>query len=372
MRIALVHEFLNQLGGAERVLENFFEIWPDATLHVLLYDEKKTEEVFGKYRKKVSFVDKLPFIKNHSRLFLPLMPFAIERFNFKDYDVVFSDSSSFAKGAKSRGKLHICYCHTPTRFLWMVHDYIESQPYPRILKWLGKMILPMIRKWDYKAAQRPHFFIANSETVKKRIETYYGRNSVVIFPPVDTEAFQPTGRKENYFFAASRLEPYKKIELVVQAFNELGLPLKIAGSGTASKKLKEIAGPNIEFLGRISDQELRRRYSESLAYIFPAEEDAGIMILEAQACGTPVLAYRAGGARETILEGITGEFFDKQDAESIKEVVRKFDPAKYDPNILRKHAQGFDKKIFQERIRKFVEEKYTQFSSAGNADNKQP
>ena len=363
MRIALVHEFLNQLGGAERVLESFLQIWPDATLHVLIYDGEKTHGIFEAYSRRPSFLNSLPGAHTHHRWFLPAMPMAIEQFKFDEYDVVISDSSSFAKAAKAKAKLHICYCHTPTRFLWTEsEDYISSQPYPFFVKWLARSFIPWLKRWDYKAAQRPQFFIANSVNVQNRIKKYYQRDSIVIPPPVDTELFHPEGKKENYYFVASRLEPYKKIELVIQAFNELGLPLKVAGSGTTSGKLRAMARSNIEFLGRVSDEELRRRYSEAQAFIFPAEEDAGIMVLEAQACGTPVIAYRAGGVLETVKEGVTGEFFNQQSAESLKAVLRTFDPGKYDPNTIREHAQKFDKKIFKEKIRSFVEEKYSEFA----------
>lgn len=363
MRIALVHEFLNQLGGAERVLENFLQIWPNTTLHLLIYDKQKTFGIFEAYRKKLSFLNRLPVAHSHHRWLLPMMPGAIETFDFKDYDVVLSDSSSFAKGVKTGIKLHICYCHTPTRFLWTEsEDYISAQPYPWFVKAAARMMMPFLRRWDYKAAQRVNFFIANSSNVQNRIQKYYKRESVVIPPPVDTDVFHPSGTKENYFFVASRLEPYKRIELVIEAFNDLGLPLKIAGSGTNSGKLRAMARTNIEFLGRISDEELRRRYSEAQAFIFPAEEDAGIMVVEAQACGTPVIAYRAGGALETVKEGLTGEFFDQQTAESIKQVVGRFNPKKYNPQFIRQHAVQFDKKIFQEKILKFIEEKYANWN----------
>ncbi|HEV8601037.1 MAG TPA: glycosyltransferase [Patescibacteria group bacterium] len=360
MRIALIHEFLTQLGGAERVLENFLEIWPDAKVHVLVYDSKKTQGIFDKADKKISFLDKLPFIHKHTRLFLPLMPLATEKFDLSGYDLVISDSSSFAKGVKAKN-LHICYCHAPTRYLWTAHDYLDSQPYPKLFKFFGRLFLKRLRKWDLKAASRPNFFIANSVNIQKQIRKYYNRDAVVIPPPVDTQTFRPEGQKQNYFFAASRLEPYKKIELVIEAFNRSGAELKIAGSGTASAKLRKLANSNIEFLGRISDDELRLRYGEAKAFIFPAEEDAGIMPLEAQACGTPVIAYRAGGALETIIEGVTGEFFDQQNSESLLDAIKKFDEKKYDPKRIREHAQAFDKKIFQTKIKQFVQGKYDEY-----------
>ncbi|MBI3952473.1 MAG: glycosyltransferase [Candidatus Doudnabacteria bacterium] len=362
MKIALVHEFLTQLGGAERVLQNFLEIWPHATIHVLIYDKDKTKGIFEAYDKRISFLERLPLAKNHHRWFLALMPSAVRTFDFSDYDLILSDASSFAKGVKAKGKLHICYCHTPTRFLWTEQeDYLASQPYPFWAKWLARPVLKVLKKWDYFAAQGPDFFVCNSENVKNRIKKYYKRDAEVIWPPVDTELFHPEGKKENYFFVASRLEPYKKIELVVSAFNELGLPLKVAGSGTNSEKLRAMARSNIEFLGRVSDEELRKRYSEAQAFIFPAEEDAGIMMLEAQACGTPVITYRAGGAVEIVKEGVTGKFFETQSSESIKQAIQSFDTAKFDPNIIRQHAQNFDKKIFQKKIKEFVEGKYQDF-----------
>lgn len=357
MRIALVHEFLNQLGGAERVLENFLEIWPDATVHVILDNEKKINGQFKNIKKRVSYLDKFPFAHSHPRLLLALMPRAVESFNFDDFDLVISDSSSFAKGVKT-DKLHICYCHTPTRFLWTDNDYLGYQRYPGILKWFGQLVLPSIRQWDYLASRRPNFFIANSVNVQLRIKKYYKRDSIIIPPPVDTEFFHPVGAKQDYFFIASRLEPYKKFNLVVEAFNELGLKLKVAGEGTDLARLKNIANSNIEFLGRVSDEDLRKLYAEAKAYIFPAEEDAGITVVEAMSCGTPVIAYGAGGSLETVVSGVTGEFFKEQTVSSIKQAVVAFDSGKYDPEKIRSHAMQYDKKIFKEKIKDYVEEKY--------------
>jgi glycosyltransferase involved in cell wall biosynthesis len=367
MKIALVHDVLNQLGGAEKVLENFLEIWPDGVLHTVFYDEGKTEGRFARFAKRISFLNRMPLAHRHPRLFLAAFPFAFGRFRFDDFDVVLSDSSAFAKGAKSRGKLHVCYCHTPTRFLWIEREYIDKQRYPWVLKFLGKLAMPFLRRWDYKAAQGPHFMLANSKNVQERIRKYYHRESEVIYPPADTEFFRPTGAKQDYFFTASRLEPYKRIDLVIQAFNRLGWPLKVAGNGTDIDRLRSLAGPNIEFLGRIPDEELRRRYSEAKAFIFPAEEDAGIMVVEAQACGTPVIAYGKGGSLETVIPGVTGELFLQQAEESLLAVLRAFNPASYSPEAIRAQAQKFNKAAFQERIRDFVERRYREFGAAGKA-----
>lgn len=357
MKIALVHEYLNQLGGAERVLENFLEIWSDAEIHVIFYDKDKTLGKFENFKKKVSWLNSLPFAKKHPRLFLPLMPGAIEGFNFDEYDVVLSDSSSFAKGIKT-GKLHICYCHAPTRYLWTVPEYIENQKYPLVLKILGKIYLKYLKKWDYKAAQRPNFFIANSKNIQSQIKKFYNRDSVVIPPPVDTELFYTDGQKQDFYFAASRLEPYKKIDVIIEAFNHLSLPLKIAGTGTDLKRLKSMAKSNIEFVGPVSDDELRKLYSQAQAFVFAAEEDAGIMLVEAQACGTPVIAYGAGGALETIIPGLTGEFFNQQNSESLIGALKSFEPDKYDSANIRQHALQYDKQVFQKKIKEFVENKY--------------
>jgi glycosyltransferase involved in cell wall biosynthesis len=357
MKVALVHEFLNQLGGAEKVLENFLEIWPDAVLHVILYDKTKSKGQFEKAKKKISFLDKFPLSHSHPRLLLPMMPMAIESFNFDDYDVVFSDSSSFAKGARAGNKLHICYCHTPTRFLWTEHEYLNYQKYPKFLKKLGASVLPKLKKWDFNSAQRPNFFIANSVNVQNRVKSFYKRDSVVIPPPVDSDFYKPMNKKD-YFLVVTRLEPYKKVDIIVDAFNELGLPLKIVGTGTIENELKSKAKPNIEFLGRISDLELQKVYGEAKAFVFAAQEDAGIVFLEAQAAGAPVLAYKAGGALEAVVSNVTGEFFSQQTAQSLIEALKTFNPGSYDVTKLRSNAERYSKQNFQKKIKEFVEEKF--------------
>ena len=225
---------------------------------------------------------------------------------------------------------------------------------------IARLFLPGIRKWDRQTAARPNFYIANSRNVQQRIKKYFDRDSTVIFPPADTDFFHPVAEKKDYYFMVSRLEPYKQTRLAVEAFNELGLPLKIAGAGSELATLKKIAKNNIEFLGRVADDELRVRYSEAKAFIFPAEEDAGITVVEAMACATPVIAYGAGGALESVKAGITGEFFSAQTAGAIVRAVKNFDPKKYDSQAIRTHAQQFDRKVFQKKIKEFVEEKYNE------------
>ncbi len=354
----MVHEFLNQLGGAEKVLQNFLEIWPDADVHVILYDEKKTQGEFEFAKKKISWLNKFPLAHKHPRLYLTLMPAAVESFSFEDYDVIFSDSSSFAKGAKANGKLHICYCHTPTRFLWTEPEYLNYQKYPSFMKSLGKLFMPWLKKWDFRAAQRPDFFIANSVNVQNRIKKFYNRDSVVIAPPVDTDFFQPGTDKRDFFLTVTRLEPYKKVDVLIEAFNQLGLPLKIVGTGTVESDLKKFAKPNVEFLGRVDNLALKQLYAEAKAFVFAAEEDAGIVFAEAQASGTPVIAYGKGGALESVIPGKTGELFQTQTALSLAEVLKNFNPAKYNPEEIKINAERFSKNNFQNHIKNFVEEKY--------------
>jgi glycosyltransferase involved in cell wall biosynthesis len=359
MKVAIVHEFLTQFGGAERVLQNFFEIWPDAQGHVLINKPKKVHGIFNDFKIKASYLNGIPYFSDNHKLLLPLMTTAIESFNFNDYDLVLSDSSSFAKGLDAAGKLHICYCHTPTRFLWSdYHSYIDQQPYPAFLRSIAKRYLLKLRAWDFQAAQKPNFLIANSLNVKKRIAKYYNRDCTVIYPPVDTEFYKPNAPKEDFYLVASRLEPYKKVDIIVEAFNRLGLKLKVAGTGTMLDKLKQMAKPNVEFLGWVSDEDLRTLYSASLGFIFAAEEDAGIMLLESQSCGTPAIAYAAGGAMELVKESETGTLFKDQTPDSIVSAIKRYHPENFKQKYLVEHAKQFDKQVFKAKVKDFVEKKY--------------
>lgn len=354
MRIALVHDLLTQLGGAERVLEVLHEIYPKAPVYTLLYDKEKTNSRYSGWDIRTSYLQKFLSKKISYKWLLPLMSSAIETFDMSAYDLIISDSSAFAKGVKvDPAAKHICYCHTPTRYLWQDReDYIASLPYPWFVKAAVRPILSNLRKWDYSAAQKIDNIVANSHEVEKRIRTYYDRDSIVIYPPVNTDFFCPTAEKKEraYFLAAGRLEPYKKIGLVVEAFSLLGLPLVVAGGGSMEKIFKQGVAGNIKFLGRVSDDELKSLYQGALALIFPALEDAGLMIVESMACGTPVIAYRAGGALEFIEEGRHGEFFDEQNVESISAAVRRFDFHKYDTGELVRRATMYDQNNFKKQI----------------------
>ena len=358
MRIALVHEFLTQLGGAERVLSAIHEIFPEAPVYTLVYDQERTHGVFAGWDIRTSFLQSLPGSPKRYKWYLPLMPGATEAWDFSQYDLVLSDSSAFAKGVITRPPtVQICYCHTPTRYIWQeMEDYVSGIAYPGIIKAATKLYLKNILKpWDYKAAQRPDFFIANSQTVRARIKKYYNRAAEVIYPPVDTNFFRPGLKKGDYFFTASRLEPYKNIELVIEAFNRLKLPLKVAGTGTQLLNLEsKILNPKIEFLGRVTDENLRELYQNAKAFVFPAYEDAGIMILESLACGTPVIGLAAGGTAEFVAEGRNGVLFAQQNTDAIIAAVQRFSELHFDAGVVRATALPFAKEIFQRRILEFI------------------
>ncbi len=356
MRVALVHDFLTQYGGAEKVLEVFHEIWPQAPIFTLFYDKKEMGDKFADCDIKVSPIQNLPLALKKYRWYLPLMPSAIERFNLNNFDLVISDSSAYSKGVITPpGAIHICYLHTPTRYLWLdTYDYIDSLKGGE--KIFSKILVPILTKlriWDKLAAQRPDYIITNSKSIANKTKHYYQRESAVIYPPVETEKFSISKEIGDYFLIVSRLRPYKKIDLVIKAFNKLKVPLKIAGGGD-DKELKKIAGPNVDFLGEISEEKKSVLMSHCLAFIHPQEEDFGITAVEAMAAGRPVIAYKAGGALETIVEGKTGKFFEDQNWESLAETVVKFDPNNYSPEDCRRQALKFSKERFIREINDFV------------------
>jgi len=363
MKIALVHDYLVQYGGAERVLEAFTEIFPKAPVFTMVYDKKLMNGAFSDRKIKTSFLQKIPFIGSHHRLFPILMPIAIEQFDLSEFDIVLSDSNSYAKGAITMPKtLHITYCHTPMRYAWDdCHKYLREFKYSKITKKVVPFAMNYIRLWDKISADRPDIYIANSEFVSGRIKKYYNKQAFVINPPVNTKKFYISENIENYYLMIGRALPYKRFDIVIEAFNKLGLPLKIIGKGPEMEKLKKNAKENIKFLGYLDDEKISHYYSKCKAFLFPPEEDFGITPLEAMASGRPVIAFRGGGATESVIENETGIFFDKQIPESIIEIVKSFDSKKFNSQQIRQHAKKFDKEIFKEKIKKFVEEEYNKF-----------
>ncbi len=368
MRIALVHEYLNQLGGAERVLEALHELYPDATVHTLVHDRAKVGDTFKDWNIVTSIIERLPGGKKRYKWYLLAMPAAIESFNFSAYDVVISDASAFAKGIiVPPGTLHICYCHTPTRYLWSdAHTYPTEVRVPRLVRKVLPFALNYLRMWDRQAADRVDLFIANSKFVAQRIHKYYRRPATVIYPPVDTSKFSIAPELGNYYVMMGRLRPYKKFDLAIQAFNALNIPLKIIGVGEEEAALRKLAKPNIEFLGY--DVDRSAVISRSLGFINPQVEDFGIAPVEAMACGRPVIAYRAGGALETVIEGETGAFFDEQTWESLADTIIRLKPKEFSPQRIRQHAQTFDSTVFKQNIADFVERAFAQYRSTGRVD----
>ena len=367
MKIALIHDYLSQNGGAERVLKAMHEIWPDAPIFVLFYDQNKVKG-FEKSDVKETFLKNLPGVKNYYEWYLPFMPGATERHNLGGIEVAISSTSGFAKGIiTDPDTLHICYCHTPPRFLWSgTHRYVSDLRYNFLVKSFLPPLLHRLRLWDTLSTNRVDHFIANSQTVKQRINKYYRRESEVIYPPVATEKFYISQNLGDYFVAGGRLVPYKRLDLVIKAFNRLGYPLKIFGTGPEEKYLRSIAKPNIEFLGNISEENKIKLLSEARAFINPQMEDFGIVAVEAQAAGRPVIAFAQGGATESVIDKETGVFFYEQSWEAILNTVLNFSPFAWDQTKIKAHAEKFNTNAFKLSIKKFVEDRYEEFSHGLN------
>ncbi|MFA5961887.1 MAG: glycosyltransferase [Parcubacteria group bacterium] len=357
MRIALAHDYLVQCGGAEKVLDCFCELFPYAPIYTIIYDKKLMHGMFEDRNIKTSYLQRIPFAPTRHRIFPPLMPAAIEQFDFSNYDIVLSDSSSYAKGIITGPQtLHICYMHTPMRYAWDdCHKYTTDFYFPNFIKKIVPFFMNYIRIWDRISADRPDKIIANSNFISRRIKKYYKRDSIVINPPITFDNFYVSEKTEDYFLMAGRFMAYKRFDIAIKAFNELKLPLKILGRGPEVNRLKKIAGPNIEFLGRVPEKELFRYFSCCKAFIFPQEEDFGIAAIEAMASGRPIIAYRGGDIPEHIEEGVTGIFFEHQTVEDIISAVKQFKESDYDPKYIREKALRFDKKIFKEKIKNYIE-----------------
>lgn len=353
MKIALVYDRVNKWGGAERVLLALHEIFPEADLFTSVYFKKsaKWAEVFPAVIP--SFVNKINFLQGRHELLPFFMPILFESLDFSTYDLVVSVTSEAAKGIITKSPTcHICYCLTPTRYLWSHHnEYFKGSA----LKLLARPVVSHLKKWDQVAAQRPDVMVAISKTVQERIKKYYGRESKVIYPPVDTGFFNTAplrnnSAEKNYFLVVSRLVPYKRVDLAIDVFNQLKLPLVIVGIGSEEMRLKKMAKDNIIFVGQLTDRQLATYYSNSKAVIFPQEEDFGIVAVEAQAAGKPVVAYKAGGAKETVIPGKTGIFFSQQNVESLKDAIKKFERIKFDSKIIKRHVKRFSESRFKKEF----------------------
>jgi glycosyltransferase involved in cell wall biosynthesis len=359
MKTAIVHDWLVSYGGAELVLEEIYKLFP-SPIYTLLYDSSKFSESFlGSAEVYTSFIQKLPFSKKFYRYYLPLFPLAVEQFDLSEYDLIISSSHAVAKGILRHSRqVHICYCHTPMRYAWdLYHQYMLHLGMGKLL---ARVFLHYIRLWDYVSAQRVDHFIANSLFVANRIKKLYGREAEVIYPPVDTEFFSEPKRcaSEDYYITVSRLVPYKKVEIIISAFSSLkDRKLIVVGDGPDYKRLKELAGKNVEFLGHVSKEQLKVYLSKAKAFVYMAEEDFGIAMVEAQACGVPVIAYGKGGASEVVIDGKTGILFWDQSKDALVQAINKFEKLadKFSSEDIQKNAERFSRSTFRTKFKAFVE-----------------
>jgi len=366
MKVALVHDYLNQMGGAERVVIAFHQMFPDAPIYTSIYDPRRVDPVFQEMDIRTSFMQKFPLVTRHHQPYLPFYPFAMESLDLRDYDLVLSSSSAFGKGVITRPEtMHICYCHTPMRWCWNYREYVEREQLGAMARGVLPFLITGLRVWDQVSAMRVDHFIANSPVVAARIQKYYRRDAVVIPPPVEVSrfSFDPAIEREDYFLIISRLIPYKRIDLAIEACNRLRLPLVIIGAGRDMERLKRMAGPTIRFLGWLSDEEVLHYYARCRAFLFPGEEDFGITLLEAQACGRPIIAYGSGGSLASVVAGITGEFFYEQTVDSLATVLASFEERRYEPQTIRNHALEFDTSRFHRRILQFIGAKMSERKS---------
>jgi glycosyltransferase involved in cell wall biosynthesis len=359
MRVALIHDYLNQYGGAERVLEALHVLYPTAPVYTSIYDASAMPAEYRTWDIRTSWMQRLPGWRRHFQKYFLLYPSAFESFDLGDYDLVISSSSAYAKGViPAAHAYHICYCHTPMRFAWRTADYIKREGLGPLQRSMLPIALSYVRLWDVATTPRVDHFIANSRAVAARIKRYYGRTATIIPPPVELSPYRP-GAQGDFYLAGGRLIPYKRLDLLVRAFAALRLPLKIFGGGRDRERLQALAGPNVEFLGQISEEQRHELFASCRAFIFPGEEDFGITPLEAMSAGRPVIAYAAGGALETVVEGVTGRFFSEQSAAAIAVAVAQARHDHYDPAVIRRHAEQFSREVFLERMREVIDDKMT-------------
>ncbi len=367
MKVAIIHDYLNQYGGAERVLETLLEIFPDATVFTLIYQPAMMPERINRYKIKTSFLNRFPFSKFYYEYLLPFYPAAVESFDTRDFDMVISNSSAWAKGVISTtNTMHVSYCLNPMRFVWESYFPLIKK---KGIKSKGlKIILNCIRLWDEVSSKRPDFYITISRTVLERIKKYYKIECPIIYPPVDTDFFVPDEKKreEEFFLIVSRLKPYKSIELAIETFNILKKPLVIIGQGAHYNRLKSISSQNIQFLSSVDDKKLLSYYQRCRALIFPQIEDFGIVSLEAQSCGKPVIAFKKGGALETVINEKTGLFFEKQTVDSLKDAIEKFEKLNFSPSECRNNALRFSKERFKKEFQQTIFQFYEKFKREKN------
>jgi len=364
--LALIHDWLNQLGGAEDVLEVMADMFPNAPIFTSIYWREKMPPKYRQWPIHTSFMDRLPAIHRYHQPYLLLYPFAFERFDLTGYDLILSNKSGFCHGVrKPPGAVHICYCLTPTRYVWGFDDYAAREGLGPAQRRILLPVLNLLKQWDKAAAGRVDHFVAISSEVRRRIARFYGRDSVIIYPPVDTERFAKRPRNEvgrgksadslgDYFLCLGRLIPYKRVDLAVRACTELNLPLLVGGDGRGRARLEKMAGPTVKFLGRVPEADLPDLMARCKAFIFPGLEDFGIAPVQAMATGRPAIAFAGGGALDTIIENQTGHLFYDQTVDSLMSALQKFNPAHFDSAAIRAHALKFDRKVFEQQLQDFI------------------
>lgn len=357
MKVAIIHYWLVGMRGGEKVLDALCDLYPDADVFTHVYRPDRISATIRGHRVRTTFIDRLPFSHRMYQKYLPLMPLALEQIDLSAYDLVISSESGPAKGVLTRpDTLHVCYCHTPMRYVWSgYHDYLSSAG--PLIRPLMPYAIHRLRQWDLAAAARVDHFIANSTTVAQRIWRVYRREATVIHPPVDVARFATDAPPGDYYLFVSQLVPYKRADIAIEAFNRMGKPLVVVGEGEEYKRLKQLAGPTVRLAGHCSSAELARHYAECRALVFTANEDFGIVPVEAMASGRPVLALRRGGATETVKEGVTGLFFDEQTPDALIDAVRRFEEqeSRFHAAIIQDHARRFDESVFKARLQDTVD-----------------
>ena len=361
MKVALVHDFFCNLGGSDQVVGTLHQIYPQAPVFTLLVSERnKDAEMLRGMDLRPSFVQRLPFAKRWHEPYLPLFPLAIESLDLTGYDLILSSSHACAKGViPAPEALHLCYCHTPARYAWDLGFLYRRRLNP-LVRTYAAAVMHRLRMWDVTTSARVDHFIANSGFVAQRIWRYYRRSATVIYPPVDTRYFAPGEKDGDFFLVVSRLTAYKRVDLAVEAFSRLDLPLVVIGDGSERRRLQSLAGPNVRFLGTVARSQVRDHMQSCRGLIYPGKEDFGITPVEAQATGRPVVAFGAGGARESVMDGVTGVLFEEQSAEALREAVTACAALSFDREVIRQHALQFDRDVFCSKITEFVQEKWEQ------------
>jgi glycosyltransferase involved in cell wall biosynthesis len=355
MRIAVVHDYFTQLGGAEKVAEELFRILPGASLLSTVALGECMPDALKNVDIDTSWMQQAPGIAKYYRLYFLLYPLAIRSLDLSGYELIVSSSSGYAKGIRTRwDALHVCYCHTPMRWVWDLDRYSQRETMSAGVKAILPQLISWLRRWDEAASRQPDHFIANSRTVAERIKVIYKRKAEIIYPPIDLHRFQMSEEDGDHYLILSRLVSYKRLDLAIKACTRLNRKLLVIGGGPHRESLQAEAGPSVTFCGRLSDAEVNYQVARCRALIFPGEEDFGMAPLEVAAAGKPCIAYRAGGATETIVEGVTGAFFDKQDVDSVATAILQFERQSWSALELRRHSESFSIDVFQEKMRSFL------------------